>query len=141
MKNWFRCALLGVAMLLAVSCVSPKNESRLLGEWGMTSGSTKIEGAFTVLDKQGEDIYYKTMSFSEDGSFTATADGFQASGTYEVISSSSIRFTYNAIPEGAPKWFAFRKSGTWMYEFLSNDLFWFYDYGTAVEVAMTMTRL
>lgn len=141
MKELFSSALLFAALVLAVSCSPTRNESRLIGDWGMTSGSTMIDGVFTVLDAHQDGTYYKTMTFREDGTFTVTSESFSASGTYEVASSNSLRFTYNAIPEGAPKWFAFRKSGTWMYEFLSNDLFWFYDYGTAVEVAMTMTRL
>ena len=130
------CAL----SLLAASCVPNHNDTSLLGEWAMTSGSTKINGVFTTLDVPASG-YYKKMTFREDGTFTSTADGFSATGTYNVVSSSSIKFTYDVVPEGAPEWFAFRKSGTWNYTFLSADVFWFYDYGTAVEVAMTMTRI
>jgi len=141
MKAALRLLALCAAVFLTVACLPQSRKDALIGTWGMTSGSTKIDGVFKVLDKQGEGIYYKTMTFSADGTFTATAGSLSATGTFEVLSGRSIRFTYNAIPEGAPEWFAFRKSGTWMYEFLSDDLFWFYDYGTSVEVAMTMERL
>lgn len=141
MKKMILALALSALALFSVSCIPQSDKPSIQGEWAMTSGSTKIGGAFTVLDVHSDGTPYKTMTFYGNGIFTATAKGFATTGTYKVISSSSIRFTYDAIPEGAPEWFAFRKSGTWNYTFLSEDVFWFYDYGSSVEVAMTMERV
>lgn len=141
MKKMILALALSALALFSVSCIPQSEKPSIQGEWAMTSGSTKIGGAFTVLDVHSDGTPYKKMTFYGNGVFTSTADGFAATGTYEVLSSSSIRFTYDAIPEGAPEWFAFRKSGTWNYTFLSENVFWFYDYGTSIEVAMTMERV
>lgn len=141
MKKMILTLAFSTLVLLAASCVPQSEKPSIQGEWAMTSGSTKINGTFTVLDVHSDGTPYKTMTFYGNGVFTATADGFATTGTYEVLSSSSIRFTYDDVPAGAPEWFAFRKSGTWNYSFLSDDVFWFYDYGTSIEVAMTMERV
>lgn len=141
MKKMILALALSALAWLSVSCGPQSEKPSVAGEWAMTSGSTKIGGNFTVLDVHSDGTPYKVMTFYENGVFTSSSGDFAATGTYEVLSSSSIRFTYDAIPAGAPEWFAFRKSGTWYYTFLSNDVFWFYDYGTSIEVAMTMERI
>lgn len=141
MKKMILALAFSALALIAVSCFPQSEKPSVVGEWAMTSGSTKIGGTFTVLNVQSDGSYYKKMSFSENGTFTATADGYSATGTYEVESSSSIRFSYDAIPVGAPEWFAFRKTGTWYFTFISNEVLWLYDYGTSVEVAMTLERI
>lgn len=130
-----------VAMFfMMVSCGDTfSSDQSIVGTWGMESGGINEGDGLKTLEKEA-DAYYKIMEFREDGTFTERCGNLTASGTYSQ-KGSSIKYSYNVMPNGGPIYFAIHRSGSWMYHFWEDGWFTLYDYTSSLEVSMGMRRL
>lgn len=131
-----------LASLIVSACVDLFSSSKysLEGTWGMVSGGIKDNGKFRDLNKTGE--YYKTIEFSDDGTFTEKCGTLVATGTYKVKGSQSISYSYTDVSGSGPEYFVVHRSGSWTYYFWEEDSFTLYDYASSShEVSMTFERI
>lgn len=141
MKRYSLLSILFFGVLLCSCFGSESAQKSLIGEWGMVSGGVEKHGVFAGLEHK--DDYYKTMEFREDGSFTEICGELVANGTYEVVNSQRIKYSYIDAPGGGPEYFVIHRSGSWTYYFFESDAFTLYDYSASpsLEVSMTFKRI
>ena len=146
MKRFLRTILfVAIVGLVLPSCrdlfSSADDEKSFIGTWGMVSGGIKTSAGFTALETK-EDSFYKTMDFSEDGSFIERCGDAVAYGAYEILNGQTIQYTYTTVYGTAPEYFVVHRSGSWLYYFMNKDSFMLYDYASSThEVSMRFVRI